>query len=117
MEVPSSKVDFLSLADPKALQYVLHTSGYNYPKGREVMQSIKLIIGEGIIWAHGWSILMVSHFHCDPSFLLGTTHQRQRKIMNPAFFAPQLKTFLPVFLNSALKVRHLVDSDVRLLKT
>jgi len=46
-------MEFLSLADPKALQHVLHTSGYHYPKGREATQSIKLIVGEGIIWAHG----------------------------------------------------------------
>ena len=48
-----SKTEFLSLADPKALQYILHTSGYHYPKGRETTQGIKLIVGKGIIWAHG----------------------------------------------------------------
>jgi len=35
---------------------------------------------------------------------LGTAHRRQRKIMSPAFFAPQLRTFLPLFQESALKV-------------
>ncbi|KAN0129558.1 cytochrome P450 [Lactarius tabidus] len=79
-------VDHLSLVDPKALQYVLHTSGYHYPKGKEVTQSIKLVIGQGVVWAHG------------------TTHQRQRKIMTPAFFAPQLRTFLPLFQDMALKL-------------
>ena len=53
MAVHMSKTEFLSLADPKALQYVLHTSGYHYPKGRETTQSIKLIVGKGIIWSHG----------------------------------------------------------------
>lgn len=48
-----SKVDHLSLADPKALQYVLHTSGYHFPKGREIRQNIKMIVGQGIVWAHG----------------------------------------------------------------
>jgi hypothetical protein len=37
--------------------------------------------------------------------------------MNPAFFAPQLRTFIPLFLNDALKVRHLIGLDVNLLKT
>jgi hypothetical protein len=32
--------------------------------------------------------------------------------MNPAFFAPQLRTFIPLFLNEALKVRHLIHLDV-----
>jgi hypothetical protein len=35
--------------------------------------------------------------------------------MNPAFFAPQLRTFIPLFLNEALKVRHLIDPNVYLL--
>ena len=101
-----SKVDHLSLVDPKALQYVLHTSGYNFPKGREVRQNVKLVIGQGIVWAHGPWILMLPSFHCTHSFALGTEHQRQRKIMTPAFHAPQLRTFLPLFLNMALKVEH-----------
>ncbi|KAF8259494.1 cytochrome P450, partial [Lactarius quietus] len=78
--------DHLSLVDPKALQYILHTSGYHYPKGKEVTQSIKLVIGKGVVWAHG------------------TTHQRQRKIMTPAFFAPQLRAFLPLFQDMAMKL-------------
>lgn len=32
-------------------------------------------------------------------------HARIRKIMNPAFTAAQLKSFLPLFLGSAQKVR------------
>src|SRR6267142_810245 len=41
---------------------------------------------------------------------LGETHQRQRKIMNPAFFAPQLRTHLSLFQSSADKVRCLYFS-------
>lgn len=52
----SLKVDHLSLVDPKALQYVLHTSGYHFPKGKEVTQAIKLVIGQGVVWAHGLQI-------------------------------------------------------------
>jgi cytochrome P450 len=101
-----SKVDHLSLADPKALQYILHTSGYRFPKGREANQFIKLIVGPGIGWAHGTRILVLLRFHYNHSFTVGTDHQRQRKIMTPAFHAPQLRTFLPLFLNVALKVGH-----------
>jgi hypothetical protein len=36
--------------------------------------------------------------------------------MTPAFFAPQLKTFLPLFLDVALKVGHPVDLDIHVLK-
>ena len=41
---------------------------------------------------------------------LGETHQRQRKIMNPAFFAPQLRTHLSLFQSSADKVKGLYIS-------
>ena len=37
--------------------------------------------------------------------------------MTPAFFAPQLKTFLPLFQNVAMKVVHFVDSDIHVLKS
>jgi hypothetical protein len=53
MEVHLLKVDFLSLADPKALQYILHTSGYHYPKGPEITQAVEMLVGRGLIWAHG----------------------------------------------------------------
>ncbi|KAI0253592.1 cytochrome P450 [Lactifluus subvellereus] len=89
-----SKTDYLSLADPKALQYVLHKSGYHYPKGRETRQLIKLIVGQGIIWVDG------------------TAHQRQRKVMTRAFLAPQLRTFLPLFQNTASKLAQKWKDDV-----
>ncbi|KAI0299334.1 cytochrome P450 [Multifurca ochricompacta] len=78
--------DHLMVADPKALQYILHTSGYNFVKRPPVVKIMELMFGKGIIWAHG------------------ETHQRQRKVMTPAFFAPQLKTFLSLFQNTASKV-------------
>lgn len=98
------KIDHLSLADPKALRYVLHTSGYHFPKGREVDQNIKLVLGTGILCAPSTWIVILFHSHYDHSFAVGTDHQRQRKIMTPAFHAPQLRTFLPLFLDVALKV-------------
>ncbi|KAI0306228.1 cytochrome P450 [Multifurca ochricompacta] len=78
--------DHLMVADPKALQYILHTSGYNFVKRPPVVKIMELMFGKGIIWAHG------------------ETHQRQRKVMTPAFFAPQLKTFLSLFQNTASKL-------------
>ncbi|KAG1831991.1 hypothetical protein DFJ58DRAFT_848085 [Suillus subalutaceus] len=38
------------------------------------------------------------------SYLLAVDHQRHRKIMNPAFGAAQLRTFLPVFRRSAARL-------------
>ncbi|VDB99464.1 unnamed protein product [Peniophora sp. CBMAI 1063] len=78
--------DCLFLADPKALQYVLQTSGYRYPKRASSRGEIRMFLGDGIIWAHG------------------EQHRRHRKIMNPAFSLPQLKSFLPVFLGYSEKL-------------
>ncbi|KAI0263454.1 cytochrome P450 [Gloeopeniophorella convolvens] len=78
--------DHLMVADPKALQYILHGSGYHFPKRADVVQFYKMIAGRGLLWAHG------------------KVHQRQRRILNPAFSAPQIKSLLPVFQNVASKL-------------
>ncbi|KAI0263471.1 cytochrome P450 [Gloeopeniophorella convolvens] len=78
--------EWLMVTDPKALQHILHTSGYHYQKGALQNTITEMISGNGIVRAHG------------------ETHQRQRKIMNPAFSAPQLRSFLPLFQDVALKL-------------
>ncbi|EIM87080.1 cytochrome P450 [Stereum hirsutum FP-91666 SS1] len=40
----------LTLADPKAMQHILHVSGYNYPKRKDMRALVRLITGDGIIW-------------------------------------------------------------------
>jgi len=78
--------DRLVIADPKALQYILHTSGYHFPKPKDILKTIDLLFGRGIVWTHG------------------ETHQRQRKIMNLAFSAPQLRAYVSLFQSSAYKL-------------
>jgi cytochrome P450 len=75
--------DELVLADPLALQHVLHTSGYSYPKRIDANHSAKLVVGDGIVAA------------------IGSAHSRQRKAMNPAFAASQLRTLFPIFQKTA----------------
>jgi hypothetical protein len=36
------------VADPKALQYILHTSGYNFPKTPDASHTIRMLTGDGI---------------------------------------------------------------------
>lgn len=43
----------LTLADPKAMQHILHVSGYNYPKRKDMRALVRLITGDGIIWTEG----------------------------------------------------------------
>ncbi|OCH92291.1 cytochrome P450 [Obba rivulosa] len=76
----------LMTADPKALQHIFHKSGYSYRKPADNNEINRLFAGPGLVWASGH------------------VHQRQRKIMNPAFSAPQLRTFIPVFQRNIRKV-------------
>ncbi|KAG2341337.1 cytochrome P450 [Suillus weaverae] len=78
--------EVLWTADPRALQYVFHTSGYRFSKRTLANETTRLFTGESILTA-------------DP-----IDHQRHRKIMNPAFGAAQLRTFLPVFRRSAARL-------------
>jgi cytochrome P450 len=76
----------ISVADPKALQYIFHTSAYYFPKTDETVHFSKELFGEGIV------------------SVSGATHQRQRKLMLPAFSVPQLRTFLEVFQHFSAQV-------------
>ncbi|EIM91061.1 cytochrome P450 [Stereum hirsutum FP-91666 SS1] len=78
--------DYLMLADPKACQYILHTSGYHYPKRKDNRAISRFVTGDGIIWVEG------------------ADHQRHRKVMNPAFGGAQLKSFVSLFHRTATKV-------------
>ncbi|KAF8901271.1 cytochrome P450 [Mucidula mucida] len=68
----------LVLADPKAIQYVLHTSGYRSPKTGDSDHLADLVFGPGIVSA------------------AGKQHQRQRRVLNGAFSATQIRSYLKV---------------------
>jgi hypothetical protein len=36
------------VADPKALQYILHVSGYNFPKAPDASHTIRMLTGDGV---------------------------------------------------------------------
>ncbi|KAM5543175.1 hypothetical protein V8D89_003049 [Ganoderma adspersum] len=79
-------MDVIMTADPKAIQHIMQKSGYNYTKKRSFSHMQWLLTGPGI------------------AAVLGKTHQRHRKIMNPAFSAAHLRTFLPLFQRIASKL-------------
>ncbi|GJJ11712.1 hypothetical protein Clacol_005949 [Clathrus columnatus] len=68
-----------------AIQYILNTSGYNFPKTAASRAGIGLVLGKGLVWAEG------------------TQHSRQRKIMTPAFSFNVLRGFVPMFRHKAQK--------------
>ncbi|RPD78489.1 cytochrome P450 [Lentinus tigrinus ALCF2SS1-7] len=78
--------DLLMTADPKALQHIFHKSGYNYTKRTSANYMGYMLSGPGIVVS------------------LDKDHQRHRKIMNPAFNAAHLKTFLPLFQRISSKM-------------
>ncbi|KAF8587081.1 cytochrome P450 [Ramaria rubella] len=89
--------DLLFTTDPKALQYILNTAGYNFSKPPETRAGIALTTGKGIVWAEGLQ------------------HSRHRKIMNPAFSYSSLRVFLPLFRHTAqrtvLKLKDVVSRN------
>ncbi|KIJ43585.1 hypothetical protein M422DRAFT_169637 [Sphaerobolus stellatus SS14] len=85
--------DMLFMSDPKAMQYVLNTSGYNYPKTADFRVSMELVTGPGLAWAEG------------------AQHSRQRKLMNPAFSFSALRGFVPLFRNTARRVGRIVIKE------
>ncbi|KAF8161361.1 cytochrome P450 [Crassisporium funariophilum] len=78
--------DRLLVSDPKALQYIYQTAGYNFAKQTERREVSRLLSGRGILWADGHE------------------HRRQRRIMNPAFGAKESKAFVPIFSSYAAKL-------------
>ncbi|KAF5368790.1 hypothetical protein D9757_012275 [Collybiopsis confluens] len=75
--------DRLLISDPKALHWILQTSGYRWGKSSDRKEISRLVGGKGLGWADGDS------------------HNRQRKIMLPGFSAPEAKNLLPVFFSCA----------------
>ncbi|GJE89365.1 cytochrome P450 [Phanerochaete sordida] len=71
-----------------ALQHVLQKSAYDYPKTCQLWVTLYNITGCSILWVPAAA---------------GEIHARRRKVMMPAFSAPQLRFFLPLFCRSASK--------------
>ncbi|KIJ47476.1 hypothetical protein M422DRAFT_248894 [Sphaerobolus stellatus SS14] len=86
--------DRLFTADPKAIQYILNTSGYNFPKPPESRVGSEMLLGRGLVWAEG------------------TQHARQRKIMNPAFSFAALRGFLPLFRQTSQRAVNKIKDDM-----
>ncbi|KAJ7750121.1 cytochrome P450 [Mycena maculata] len=78
--------DRLLVTDPKALQYIYHTSGYRFHKQPERIELTRMISGRGILWADG------------------NDHKRHRKVMLPGFGTPEAKALLPLFFSYAAQI-------------
>ncbi|KZT27170.1 cytochrome P450 [Neolentinus lepideus HHB14362 ss-1] len=72
--------DHLMISDPKALQYILHTSAYHFLKETGGRRAISHLL-------NGHSLNSVD----------GDIHKRHRKVMIPAFGAPEARALFPAF--------------------
>ncbi|KIY72699.1 cytochrome P450 [Cylindrobasidium torrendii FP15055 ss-10] len=72
--------DILMTSDPRALHYIMHTAAYTFEKAPEILILLLAMTG-------GRGLLGVT----------GKTHQRQRKVLNPAFSESQIRGFVPLF--------------------
>ncbi|KIJ31170.1 hypothetical protein M422DRAFT_267252 [Sphaerobolus stellatus SS14] len=86
--------DRLWTADPKAMQYIMNTAGYNFPKPNETRVGVEMLLGRGLVWAEG------------------SQHSRQRKIMNPAFSFAALRGFVPLFRQTAQRAVNKIKDDI-----
>ncbi|GJJ11625.1 hypothetical protein Clacol_005861 [Clathrus columnatus] len=85
-------VKMLFISDPKALHYVLDTSGYNFPKPLSERVGFTIMLGPGIISAEG--------------------QVNSPKILNPAFSFGALREFLPLFRQKASKLVNKLKEQV-----
>ncbi len=88
--------DFLMTSNPKAIQHILHNSGYRYPKTEDVVHMWEMVVRRGLLTT------------------TGSIHQCQRKILNPAFSLSQLKEYICVFHAIGAKVHSLSVARVSL---
>ncbi|KAI0088187.1 cytochrome P450 [Irpex rosettiformis] len=86
--------DILTVADPKALQHIFHKSGYGYEVNAEKLVTRLMLLGPSILSASS-----------------GPGHSRHRKVMTPAFSAPQLRSFLPLFHRHAAKMCRVLKEE------
>ncbi|GAA5911789.1 cytochrome P450 [Sporobolomyces salmoneus] len=86
----------LVLFDSTALNHVLLSNCYEYPKPDEVRGDLAMILGKGVLFAEG------------------DDHRRQRRILQPAFSPSHIRALGPVFFEHAYKLR---DIWTNLVKT
>ncbi|KAK0184858.1 hypothetical protein F5146DRAFT_1073926 [Armillaria mellea] len=85
-------------SDPKAIQHVLRTSGYRYPKTKDVAHMWDMLIGRNLVT------------------VAGSVHRRQWKL-SPAFSSGQLKVYMSAFHATGVEVSPLITPQIKLVKS
>ncbi|KAJ7491080.1 cytochrome P450 [Mycena latifolia] len=83
----------LYTTDTKALNHFL-TNSYIYPKPEPSRYNLSRIVGPGVLVAEG------------------DAHRQQRKILNPAFGAPQVRELTSIFVEKSIELRDILATQV-----
>ncbi|RXW23924.1 hypothetical protein EST38_g1922 [Candolleomyces aberdarensis] len=84
----------LYTADLKALNHIMMNS-YTYQKPEWLTYRMEEVVGKGILSVEG------------------DTHKRQRKVMNPAFSASQIRELSDIFVEKSLDLRDIWEAEIR----
>ncbi|KAL1746488.1 cytochrome P450 [Schizophyllum fasciatum] len=76
----------LFISDPKALHYIMQTSGYGFMRSEDRKENMRTLLGKGILTVEG------------------DDHRRQRRIMLPCFGRAEANAFVPSFALKAAQV-------------
>ncbi|EGG12967.1 cytochrome P450 monooxygenase [Melampsora larici-populina 98AG31] len=77
----------LSTIDPKALNHILVSRAYAYPKSEATRRSLGNLLGRGLLFAEG------------------ETHRRQKRLLGPVFSPVQIRELAPVVYEYAFLLR------------
>ncbi|KAF8167803.1 cytochrome P450 [Crassisporium funariophilum] len=75
----------LSITDPRAINYILGTGAYKFPKPRGVRAWFKATLGEGILWVEGKK-----------------EHEIQRRVLAPALNQQSVRQLTHVFFETSI---------------
>jgi len=104
--------DRLWIADPKAVNHILHKSGYLYARPIDIRERSAVLTDRGILWAHGE--LSITTTPGLSNNFTGDVHKRHRRAMAPAFGLVEAKGLLPYFMDTVNKAHefrlHLVSN-------
>ncbi|CEO60574.1 hypothetical protein PMG11_05195 [Penicillium brasilianum] len=87
-------IERVVLTSPKALSELLVTKVYDFEKPKTVRQSLRRIVGDGILLAEG------------------DEHKIQRKNLMPAFAYRHIKELYPIFWSKSVEMVKLIQQDL-----
>ncbi|KAF7777643.1 hypothetical protein Agabi119p4_3715 [Agaricus bisporus var. burnettii] len=86
---------WLFSADVKAINHILKKDTVTWEKPIAMAYNLMRLLGPGVL------------------LVISDVHRRQRKILNPAFASGEVKRFMPLFLDKAVKLKDIWSSQIQ----